>query len=235
MEFLEEILPNILNTWLLPLITTIITTIVTYHTTKNITKNSRKLEIKQKSFDNVYLPLYRILKKYSDLNLSHEESVRLYYKLFVITERNYIYTNPILVKLLRELKKLLNEKKFSEEKFIKIYQHISDEYYKLRKYLDYPTINFIQSFGSLNLKYKILTLLYLPICSTFLSFYMYSMTDKSTVLQTFSIYWIVISIFLLLLITIASLLFILINFIIRKFKIKLHTKNPKNYIKINFL
>jgi hypothetical protein len=220
MDLLEELLPGLLNSWLFPLITTIITSLITYHATKSVTKNSRMLEIKQKSFDNVYLPLNRIISKYPKTSLSHADSIRFYYKLYVITERNYKYTNPILIKLLRELKKLLDNNKYTEEKLVKIHQHISKEEYKLRKFLNYPTANFIQSFGSLNLNEKISTLFLIALCSTGFGIYIYSLTDKSTILNTFSLYWIGLSFLLTIIFLMLGILFILLDFIIRKIKNK---------------
>lgn len=214
----KNILPDIIN-WLLPLITSIITSIITYNTTKNITKNSRKLKINKKSFDNVYQPIYRYIKTFPNLKLTQDEELRFYNKLYILTEKNYTYTNPILIKLLKELKSLIDNKKYTNDKLYRIQYHVIKEYNKLRKYLDYPTANIIHSFNSLDSVGKTKTLLHLSFMSTCLGIYIYIFSYKKiTLLATISIYWIAIFLLITAVIAIIGLYLQLVIFISIKTK-----------------
>jgi hypothetical protein len=137
-------------------VTSILVTIIsTYFVTKYTSNNSRRLEIKQKQFDKVYLPVYRLIKKDMGRRISKEKALEYGVRMKSILLKNYEYAYPQLHNLHYSLMFSIQTKGNYQIDFNKISYQVNLEYNLLKKSLGYPSENFVNLFIRMNLKDKI--------------------------------------------------------------------------------
>lgn len=141
-ETIQSIAANPLTIIILPIL---LTNLLTYYLAKRNTKSDKKNNIDQRSFELIYLPLYRKLKLLPSYNLSNNEAKKLYLQLHTLYEKYIVYCNPIINTLLEELKKNIDKKKNTNDVIYRLYSHIRDTYNKLRHRLNYPCISFFDA------------------------------------------------------------------------------------------
>jgi len=141
-----------ISSLLIAIIPIIITAVIGYIVSKHQTKNKIKYELTKKSFDYVYLPLFKMLKDVIISELSKDELSDLYSRISKINENYLEYTNPILNDLLKKLNKEIKIK--DKPNFYHIISHVRKEYKKLISYLGYPCSNFIQRFSYISEELK---------------------------------------------------------------------------------
>lgn len=111
----------------------------TYFITKYSVNRPRKLEISQLQFENVYLPLYKIICTKNTKNASKEDITRYLFRIKEITQRHYELTFPQLHKLIDTLFLQLKNDNGYQETFNKISYQVSLDYEILKKTLGYPS------------------------------------------------------------------------------------------------
>lgn len=131
---------------------------ITYLVTKYTFTRQHRYKIKEKQFNQVYLPLFLLGEQYiSSYFNTTEESLCLYIrKVDKLFYKNYQYVYPKTLRLFNRIKK--------EQKASSIYcfkSQASLDYDFLKKELGYPTNSFFALFHHLNRMEKILYVLFL--------------------------------------------------------------------------
>ncbi len=149
------------------LITSILNLFFSYKNSLGLEKNQRKVEIMTKSLSDFYVPMQ---KKYGELKakqLNKKEASRFYMHVYISSEKNYIYVNPLVHKYLITLKKQLDTDK--DYRFIinNIIEHINRETYRLRKVLGYPYLNHFDTLKIMDPFYTLTVILYILMILTF--------------------------------------------------------------------
>ncbi|WP_099329873.1 hypothetical protein [Clostridium paraputrificum] len=144
---------------LFKLLSIFVTAFTTYFVTKYTSNRPRTLEIKSKQFNNVYLPLYRMLRKDFNKNISKEVAIRYSIKMKSILLNNFELAFPQL----HDLNDLLFEAiKFDKEYqsiFNKICYQINLDYILLKKTLGYPSESTLSIFKRMNIHDKYTTII----------------------------------------------------------------------------
>ncbi|NFO41854.1 hypothetical protein FDB42_17550 [Clostridium botulinum] len=151
---LENLKLNISVDSLIKIITVLITVISTYLVAKYNSNTPRKLEIKQKQFEKVYLPIYKILLP--DLGYNIEKSIAIDYvnKIHPILWDNYEFAYPQLHKLFNDFTFSLDLNDDYQEIFNKICYQVKLDYDLLKKSLGYPSESFLGIFIRMNIDDK---------------------------------------------------------------------------------
>lgn len=196
------------------------------------TKNEVKYELQKKSFENVYLPLYKMIKdiKYSELDIND------YYNKILIINNDYIeYTNPILNHLLYKLKKAIDQnidKPWINPDISYLNKQIRKQYKVLSKKLGYIKNNI---FYGLSYEPIEISLLSYGIFSSYLAmvFMFLGLSIKNLVIQNYFI-----AIFFVLIIISALLIFLTIfgkiyNIIYDRIKKRKYIANLRRSINSN--
>lgn len=95
---------------------------------------------KEKSFNNVYLPLFRRLRFYKQNSISDKDIKHFYFTLYRTIQNNYEYCDPYLLNITTQLSAYVYKNISSKQLHIyykKVYDHIFQKYFRLRKYLGY--------------------------------------------------------------------------------------------------
>jgi len=141
------------------LLTIFLTFFSTYFVAKYNLNNPRKLKIKQLQFDNVYLPIYKLI--YFDINKSISKDNALKYAIQIndILEKNFELVFPQLHTLNSQLLDAIKKNKDYQTIFNKISYQISVEYSLLSKALGYPSENSYSLFKRMVTKDKLKSLI----------------------------------------------------------------------------
>lgn len=144
---------------LVKLSTIFLTFLSTYFVAKYNLNNPRKLKVKQLQFDNVYLPIYKLI--YFDINESISKDKALKYAVSIndILEKNFELVFPQLHTLNSQLFDAINKNTDYQIIFNKISYQISVEYSLLSKALGYPSENSYSLFKRMVTKDKLKSLI----------------------------------------------------------------------------
>lgn len=155
-----EALQKFLNSETLFKLTTILLTFLsTYFVAKYNINNPRKLKIKQLQFDNVYLPIYKLI--YKDINkpIPKELALRYSIRIKAILHKNFELVFPQLHNLNDEFIDAIKNNNDYQSLFKKICYQVSVEYSLLTKSLGYPSENSFALFKRMVLKDKLKNIL----------------------------------------------------------------------------
>lgn len=135
------------------IISIVVVAITTYRVTKYTTLKPSHLAIKQKQLENIYLPLYLVLRDLPQ-SISRSEALSYNKKISNILDKNYILAFPQL----HQLSQLLRTNIIGDgdyEKFLRIMKHQVDiDYELLKKKLGYPSENFHNIFIRMTVRQK---------------------------------------------------------------------------------
>ncbi|KEI96420.1 hypothetical protein N497_17950 [Clostridium botulinum F 357] len=140
---------------LIKIFSIIITCISTYFIAKYNSNTPRKLEIKQKQFDKVYLPIYKLLIPNFKSNISKELALNYINKMRPILWENYELAYPQLHKLLDSFSYSINLNGDYQSIFEKICYQVQLDYNLLKKSLGYPSENSLSLFKRMSFKDKV--------------------------------------------------------------------------------
>ncbi|MBS6504409.1 MAG: hypothetical protein KH415_22865 [Clostridium sp.] len=155
-----ETLENFINSEALLKLTTILLTFLsTYFVAKYNLNNPRKLKIKQLQFDNVYLPLYKLIYKDINQSISKELAVKYSIRIKTILHKNFELAFPQLNVLTDKFIDAIKNNKDYQSLFNKICYQVSVEYSLLTKSLGYPSENSYALFKRMILKDKLKNIL----------------------------------------------------------------------------
>ena len=157
LNFLVTLFKNLLsflnNDVYLNLIGVIFTAVLSYNAAKYSACKPNKIKIRQQQFDNVYLPLFRLLQNIPEVPTKLQALV-LQKKISIILDQNYALAFPQLHSLNNEFQNcLLHDENFA--KILKSIKHqIYVDYELLKKQLGYPSENFFKIFVRMTFKQK---------------------------------------------------------------------------------
>lgn len=145
---------NISGEDMIKIISVLITVISTYFVAKYNSNTPRKVEIKQKQLDKVYLPIYKLLLPHISCDISKETAIELTNNIQTILWDNYEFAYPTLHLLLKKINSDINFNKNYQETFNKICYQVGIDYDLLKKSLGYPSENTFGIFKRMNIEDK---------------------------------------------------------------------------------
>ena len=131
-----------------------IVAVTTYWVTKYNALKPNKLRIKEQQLDNIYLPLYKLFHKMSDI-VSTEEAIKYYDELLKVLEDNYLLAFPELHDLANALDNALKNKGNHTQILKRIKHQVGIDYELLKKALGYPSKNWHEIFIRMTFKQKV--------------------------------------------------------------------------------
>lgn len=143
----EDILPIISD-----YVKIIIPAFLTYLATKHSLNNPRRYEIKEKQFQQVYLPLYLLTQQYIlEAHGDKKENISTYIKkVEKLIHKNYPYVYPKTLRLFKDLK-VESSKQNMNQYFISNFSYqVTNDYNTLKKVLGYPCDSVTTSIKQLN-------------------------------------------------------------------------------------
>lgn len=147
----EECLPQISD-----FLKILLTSVFTYLVTRYSLNNPRQLQIKQKQFGLVYLPLYKIIKQLKPLSIiTNDEVSTCVNQILDITNTHYEFVFPQLHKLIAELNTYVNFDAEYKNTLEDIIYQIEFDYEQLKRVLGYPSQNIFQAYRRLKTKDKV--------------------------------------------------------------------------------
>lgn len=144
---------------LLETMSIIITALTTYFVTKYATNKPRKLEIKQQQFNNVYLPLHKLIKFHSSDNMDKKTALICANTIKNILSENYELAFPQLHFLNNGFIAAIHLDKDYQKIFNKMAYQINLDYVLLKKSLGYPSESVFSIFMRMKTKDKFKSLL----------------------------------------------------------------------------
>lgn len=150
LDFLTTLLNNDVY---LNLIGVIFTAVLSFNAAKYSASKPNKIKIRQQQFDNVYLPLFRLLQNVPETP-TKLQALALQKRISNILNQNYALAFPQLHSLNNEFQNcLLHDENFAKVlKSIKHQVHV--DYELLKKQLGYPSENFYKIFIRMTFKQK---------------------------------------------------------------------------------
>lgn len=139
---------------LLKIISIMITALTTYFVTKYTTNKPRKLDIKQRQLDKVYLPIYKIIKFNSSTNMDKKTALACATAIKEILIENYELAFPQLYDLNNNFIAAIHLDNDYQELYKKISYQVNLDYILLKKALGYPTQSTIEIFKRMKTKDK---------------------------------------------------------------------------------
>ncbi len=137
----------------LNLIGVIFTAVLSYNAAKYSASKPNKTKIRQQQFDNVYLPLFRLLQNIPETP-TKLQALALQKKISNILNKNYALVFPQLHSLNNEFQNCL----LHDGNFVKVLKSIKHQvhvdYELLKKQLGYPSENFYKIFIRMTFKQK---------------------------------------------------------------------------------
>lgn len=134
----------------------LIPSVITYFVTRYSLNRPRKTEIREKQFNLVYLPLYRITQQLL-VPAKYKENLPLYIrKVDKLIYQNYQFVFPKTQKLFNRLKLEFQKKNPNLYHLSNFEYQVASDYEKLKRELGYPTDSFIDFFKRLNLLDKVM-------------------------------------------------------------------------------
>lgn len=145
---------------LLPVISSyakvLIPSFITYLVTRYTLNRPRKTEIREKQFNLVYLPLYRLTKQLLTPG-KYKENIQLYiHKVDKLIYKNYQFVFPKTLKLFDRLKEEMKKDKPNLYHLSNFEYQIDSDFEKLKRELGYPANSFSDFFKRLNFMDKAL-------------------------------------------------------------------------------
>lgn len=142
----------------------LIPSFITYLVTKYSLNRPYKYEIRQKQFNLVYLPLYRLTKQTFSDNNSNKNIHAYIKKVDRLIYKNYQFVFPKTLKLFERLKEDAKKERHNMYHLSNFEYQIDSDYEKLKRELGYPTNSFSDFFKRLNTMDKVLyTMIFLLI------------------------------------------------------------------------
>lgn len=157
---LKDFLVDLLNNEnYIDIFSILLASFASYQVAKYNTSKPNKLKIKQQQFEQLYLPLHRLLEDFS-FNISEEDINNYRERIGEILDHHYPLAYPQLHKLNAELVQSLNSNDFATaKKLLNIIKHQIDiDYDLLKKVLGYPSESYIGIFRRMTPKQKCLFL-----------------------------------------------------------------------------
>lgn len=146
----KSLFPKSLNPQFMEYIKILLPSFITYLVTRYSLNRPRKNEIREKQFDLVYLPLYRITKQLLTPD-KYKKNISLYIrKVDKIIYQNYQFVFPKTLKLFNRLKEEFQKEKPNLYHLSNFEYQIDSDYEKLKRELGYPTDSFVDFFKRLN-------------------------------------------------------------------------------------
>ena len=147
----EEYLPQISD-----FLKILLTSVFTYLVTRYSLNSPRQLQIKQKQFDLVYLPLYKIIQKLRPLSvITNDEVSACVNQILDITTTHYEFVFPQLHRLIADLNAYVNFDVDYKNTLEDIIYQIEFDYEQLKRVLGYPSQNIFQAYRRLKTKDKL--------------------------------------------------------------------------------
>lgn len=153
---LENFFSNAKTDDLLKLLSLFITMISTYFVTKYTSNNPRKREIKQKQLENVYLPIYKLIRHDIEKNITKNTAIKYAIKINSILLNNFELVFPQLHILNDQFLLSIKSDDDYQTIFNKISYQINLDYFLLMKSLGYPSQNSFTIFLRMNRKDKLI-------------------------------------------------------------------------------
>ncbi len=219
----KKIAQDILSSSLiLSLFTLFLSAYITYLFTKRKYKNEKIQDIKMKSLEGVYLPIYKKLEYINIKKIERNDVISLYVFIKSKVEKNYLYTNPTFYSLLKDLKMVLDNNKNYIDLLSRIKLHTKYEYNKLRKQLGFPTYSVILTFKYLSTGEKIILLCYYSFVSLCASIYVYNIINRYVEILSIPIlFWFLLSFMSLFIFMIIGMIYLIL--------LKIKSRKNKDY------
>lgn len=153
LEYIKNFSHLINNENYVNLISIVVVAITTYYVTKYTTLKPTRLAIKRSQLENIYLPLYLVLKDLPE-SISKFSALTYSKKISNILDKNYVLAFPQLHQLNQLLKtNIINNSGY--DKTLRIMKHQIDiDYELLKKALGYPSENFHNIYIRMTFKQK---------------------------------------------------------------------------------
>lgn len=152
----KSLFPKSLNPQFMEYIKILLPSFITYLVTRYSLNRPRKNEIREKQFNLVYLPLYRITKQLLTPG-KYRKNISLYIrKVDKIIYQNYQFVFPKTLKLFNRLKEEFQKENPNLYHLSNFEYQIDSDYEKLKRELGYPTDSFIDFFKRLNFLDKVI-------------------------------------------------------------------------------
>lgn len=133
----------------------ILPSIATYIVTRYSLSNPKRIDIMQKQFDLVYLPLYKLTLQIQPIRTSNKEQVLKFSKrMYKILQKNYEFVFPQLHNLNKYLIDQLQSDEDYKNTLADIIYQIEFDYERLKRQLGYPAKNIFQLFKRCKTKDK---------------------------------------------------------------------------------
>ena len=134
----------------------LIPSFITYLVTRYTLNRPRKTEIREKQFNLVYLPLYRLTKQMLTAK-NYKENIPSYlHKVDRLIYKNYQFVFPKTIKLFERLKEEMKKEKPNWYHLSNFEYQVDSDFEKLKRELGYPTNSFSDIFKRLNFMDKVL-------------------------------------------------------------------------------
>lgn len=125
----------------------ILPSIATYIVTRYSISNPKRVDVMQKQFDLVYLPLYKLTLQIQPIRRSNKKQILEYSKrMFKILQKNYEFVFPQLHSLNERLLHQLQSNEDYQNTLADIVYQIEFDYEHLKRQLGYPAKNIFQLF-----------------------------------------------------------------------------------------
>ena len=152
----KSLFPKSLNPQLIEYVKILLPSLITYLVTRYSLNRPRKNDIREKRFNFVYLPLYRITKQLLTPD-KYKKNISLYIrKVDKIIYQNYQFVFPKTLKLFNRLKEEFQKEKPNLYHLSNFEYQIDSDYEKLKRELGYPTDSFVDFFKRLNFLDKLM-------------------------------------------------------------------------------
>lgn len=159
---------NISGEDMIKIFSVLITVISTYFVAKYNSNTPRRLKIKQKQLDKVYLPIYKLLLPNIGSDISKETAFHLSTNIQNILFDNYEFAYPTLHLLIKKFNSDINSNSNYQETFNKICYQVGIDYDLLKKSLGYPSENLFGIFRRMTVQDKFTEILgWINVCFLF--------------------------------------------------------------------
>lgn len=145
---------NISGEDIIKIFSVLITVISTYFIAKYNSNTPRRLQIKQKQLDTVYLPIYKLLLPNIGSDIPKEMALHIATNIQNILWDNYEFAYPTLHLLLKKFTFDIDSNNNYQETFNKICYQVGIDYDLLKKSLGYPSENLFGIFKRMTIQDK---------------------------------------------------------------------------------
>lgn len=142
---MQRIVDLLSNEILTNLIVLLFTSYAGYKVAKLTSLSERSIEVLKNQFNLLYLPLHKKYRKAVAKNIDRDTEKEYYNDIYKTAYENYEFVHPKMFKLLDEIEIRLENDKYCDDIFDKLFVHIRDTTVKIRKKLGYPTMNIFET------------------------------------------------------------------------------------------